>query len=129
MSAAPVIALAKGGARETVIPGETGLFFHEQTPDALRDAVLEFERGEMVFDPATIRENAMRFSVRNFRRKLETVVMGLWERFSTEIDSEVHGEDIREPRVESIRLATRPLFPRRTTVNDMRPADPVSNPA
>src|SRR3989338_830319 len=37
----PVIAFAKGGALESV---KTGVFFHEQTPEALRQAVLEFEQ-------------------------------------------------------------------------------------
>ena len=39
----PVIAFGKGGATETVIDGETGLFFHEQTSEAIVKAVDEFE--------------------------------------------------------------------------------------
>jgi glycosyltransferase involved in cell wall biosynthesis len=40
----PVIAFRAGGALETVIEGETGLFFDEQTPESLGDAVFRFER-------------------------------------------------------------------------------------
>ncbi|MBG0787934.1 MAG: glycosyltransferase, partial [Anaerolineaceae bacterium] len=39
----PVIAYGKGGALETVVPGETGTFFDEQTPDSLIAAVEHFE--------------------------------------------------------------------------------------
>nr|MBN2277847.1 glycosyltransferase family 4 protein [candidate division Zixibacteria bacterium] len=63
----PVIAFGKGGCLETVIDRETGLFFHEQTPDAIIEAVTEFESVNH-FDPYRMRDNAARFSVDNFRR-------------------------------------------------------------
>lgn len=44
----PVIAFRAGGALETVIEGETGLFFNEQTPESLADAVQRFERKFLV---------------------------------------------------------------------------------
>ncbi len=42
-SGRPVIALGRGGALETVVEGETGLFFHDQSVEALVDAVERFE--------------------------------------------------------------------------------------
>jgi glycosyltransferase involved in cell wall biosynthesis len=45
----PVIALAAGGVLDTVVEGQTGLFFHEQTPAALIEAA-RFEQRH--FDPA-----------------------------------------------------------------------------
>ncbi len=39
----PVIAYGKGGALETVIPGETGIFFESQEPASLIEAVSCFE--------------------------------------------------------------------------------------
>lgn len=39
----PVIAFGAGGARETVKDGETGLYFHVQTVEALCNAIEEFE--------------------------------------------------------------------------------------
>jgi glycosyltransferase involved in cell wall biosynthesis len=54
-SGRPVIAFARGGALETVVDGRTGLFFHEQTVDALIDAIGRFEAAA----PGTFtRENA-----------------------------------------------------------------------
>jgi len=61
----PVIALAKGGYRETVVENESGLFFHREHPEALADAILRFN--QMEFDPAVVRNNAMRFDRTVFR--------------------------------------------------------------
>jgi glycosyltransferase involved in cell wall biosynthesis len=44
----PVIAFRAGGALETVIEGVTGLFFDEQTPEALGDAIKRFEEAFLV---------------------------------------------------------------------------------
>jgi glycosyltransferase involved in cell wall biosynthesis len=60
-SGRPVIAFARGGATETIVPGETGLFFDEQTPEALAAAVERLEAGLAGFDPARIRAHAARF--------------------------------------------------------------------
>lgn len=63
----PVIAFGKGGARETVIEGVTGLFFDRQTPEAIAAALNEFETVAHRFDPEVIRRHACRFSRDRFR--------------------------------------------------------------
>ncbi len=63
----PVIAYGEGGARDTVVAGETGTFFYEPTPEALIDAVRSFDAGAV--DPLACRANAERFSVERFRRE------------------------------------------------------------
>lgn len=68
-SGRPVIAYSKGGALETVVPGKTGLFFSEQTPEALNEAVRRFERMES-FDPEIIRRHAERFGKERFQREI-----------------------------------------------------------
>jgi len=70
----PVIAYGKGGALETVIENETGLFFHEQSPKEVVDAVCRFERIRDGFDPDTIRRNALRFSKERFRKEFKAFV-------------------------------------------------------
>ena len=68
----PVVAFRDGGACETVVDGETGLFFDRQTPESLRDAV---ERaGRVDWNPAQIREHALAFSEERFRRELAHTV-------------------------------------------------------
>ena len=60
----PVVAYARGGALETVRPDVSGVFFDEQTEDALADAV---QRAAVrAWDPAAIRANAAPFGVPQF---------------------------------------------------------------
>ncbi|HEY4357872.1 MAG TPA: glycosyltransferase [Acidobacteriaceae bacterium] len=63
----PTIAFRAGGAVETIRENVTGLFFDEQTPEALMDAVQRFEDQE--WDPHTIRQHAEQFSSQVFRTR------------------------------------------------------------
>ena len=69
----PVIALGKGGALETVLPGRTGLFFPEQTPEALAAAIEEFESAP-AWDPAVCMEHAAKFNPERFRAEIDAFV-------------------------------------------------------
>lgn len=60
----PVLAFGKGGALETIVAGETGVFFEAQTPDALAGAMEE--AAARSWDAAVIRQNAMRFTQQHF---------------------------------------------------------------
>jgi len=62
----PVIAFGQGGALETVLPGRTGLFFPEQTPDALAGAIEEFE-AVSAWDAAVCTAHAAKFNPDRFR--------------------------------------------------------------
>jgi glycosyltransferase involved in cell wall biosynthesis len=63
----PVIAFRAGGALDTVVEGKTGVFFDQQTPESLADAIIAVD--QMIFDPQAIRANAERFSASVFRRR------------------------------------------------------------
>jgi glycosyltransferase involved in cell wall biosynthesis len=67
----PVIAYAGGGALETVVDGETGLFFHGQTQDALNAAIDEFENLETAFDHGKIKQHAQKFSRQLFQTEFK----------------------------------------------------------
>jgi len=75
---APVIAFGRGGARETVIDGVTGLHFHEQTTKAIIDAIARFEATDGLFDPLKIRTHAETFSINVFREKFSRYVDERW---------------------------------------------------
>ncbi len=77
----PVIAFAGGGALDTVIEGETGLFFREQSAEALINTVEQFE--QLSLNPAAARANAERFSRSRFRRELGDFVAEKWQSFSS----------------------------------------------
>ncbi len=65
----PVVALARGGALETVREPETGIFFSEPTASALANAVTRAAR--MSFDGEKIRKWTLRFSRLEFVRKMQ----------------------------------------------------------
>ena len=65
---APVIALGRGGARETVVDGESGVFFGEAVPDALVAAVTRFEGRGVARDAQQLHSDAGRFGPESFRQ-------------------------------------------------------------
>jgi len=68
----PVIAFAGGGALETVVPQQTGVFFGEASEASLREAIEQFE-GE-TWSAEVCRENASRFDLAVFRHQLREFV-------------------------------------------------------
>ena len=77
----PVIAFGRGGVLETVVNGQTGLFFERQSAKCIQQAVEAFDsvRGRM--NPELIRVNAERFSPNRFRREVLDLMDRLWRRF------------------------------------------------
>lgn len=78
----PVIAYGHGGSLETVNGGKTGLFFNEQTPEAIVEAVNRFEAmGSQPFAPADCRQWAEGFSEERFKREIKEFVEEKYEEF------------------------------------------------
>ncbi len=69
---APVVAFGRGGALETVVPGKTGVFFSEQTPSSLIQALKHLDT--LKLDTLTIRKQAERFSERRFIVEMQQLV-------------------------------------------------------
>jgi glycosyltransferase involved in cell wall biosynthesis len=68
----PVVALARGGAVETVLEGENGVLFEEPTVGAL---VTALERvASRRFDPITIRASADRFTRERHLQRMREVI-------------------------------------------------------
>jgi glycosyltransferase involved in cell wall biosynthesis len=65
----PVICYGGGGVTESVLDGETGLYFRPQEPEALAEAVERAER--RVWDAAQIRRHSLQFSRSQFRVRME----------------------------------------------------------
>lgn len=68
----PVIAYRLGGATETIIEGETGIFFDEQTAPSLIGAIKKYEATD--FKPLAIRAHAEKFSVANFKQQINDFI-------------------------------------------------------
>lgn len=70
----PVIAFGEGGALETVVDGQTGILFFEQTSEAIVAAVDRFERDGVGKNAGEIRAHAEQFSAEKFRNKIQAIV-------------------------------------------------------
>lgn len=70
----PVIAFRGGGALETVVENETGLFFDGQTPESLAATLDDFEARAAGFSAAACRKQAERFAPEIFRRELSRLL-------------------------------------------------------
>ncbi|WP_027351863.1 glycosyltransferase family 4 protein [Halotalea alkalilenta] len=77
----PVIAYGRGGALETVVDGETGIHFHEQSCAGIVAAVERFEREGVKRSPALIRSHAERFSRQRFDERFKNFVDERWSEF------------------------------------------------
>jgi glycosyltransferase involved in cell wall biosynthesis len=83
----PVIAFGKGGACETV-NDDTGVFFLDQTSDAIVDAIERFEARESRESRDTAqmcRRNAERFGEARFRAEMAALVEREWIAFSARL--------------------------------------------
>ena len=75
----PVIAYGKGGTIDTISPigGDvepTGIFFKEQTKEAIINAVTYFEKNRNIIDPKSCRKKAELFSSTKFRERFVSLV-------------------------------------------------------
>ncbi len=68
----PAIVFGEGGGAESVVDRETGLVFHQASPEALRATIDSFDR--MRFNVNTLRARAENFSQRCFEARLRSFV-------------------------------------------------------
>lgn len=71
----PVIAYKGGGAAETIVHGETGVFFEDYSAQGVVDAIRDF--GSQGFQPSVIRAHAQEFSFERYENKLRTYVTAI----------------------------------------------------
>ncbi|MDA9356900.1 glycosyltransferase [Flavobacteriaceae bacterium] len=68
----PVIAIKKGGLKETIIENKTGVFFKKQDPDAILDAINRFNKID--FNYEFIRKASLKYSTSIFESKIKEFV-------------------------------------------------------
>lgn len=78
-SGRPVIAYPVGGARETVIPGKTGIFFDDQSWESLLDAVMHFDHTS--WNSEKIRAHALRYANETFDQNIKAYVEDKYQEF------------------------------------------------
>jgi glycosyltransferase involved in cell wall biosynthesis len=79
----PVIAFARGGAKETVIHGETGFLFEEPNSQGFGTALDKFK--DMNFNKTTIRANAVKFSRNSFKKKISSYFQQKWAEHESQL--------------------------------------------
>ena len=84
-SGAPVVAYAEGGALETVVENETGVFFHQQSSEALCEAVEQLESAAI--EANACRARAEQFSPAAFREKIWQQLCGWYPQLANTIES------------------------------------------
>ncbi len=73
-SGRPVIALAKGGALDSVVDNETGVFFSDETVSSLNQAIEYFESNQDTFSSEKIVKHAQQFDSKVFKMKFNSFV-------------------------------------------------------
>ena len=68
----PAIVYGRGGSKETVIHGVTGIHLEAQSWEDIGDAVVRFNPAQ--FNPLTIRAHAESFSVERFKEKMNAFI-------------------------------------------------------
>ena len=69
----PVIALNKGGTKETILDNINGIHFKEQTIEDIISAIKKFELLE--FDPKKVSSTAQNFSVNRFKQEIKDYLL------------------------------------------------------
>jgi glycosyltransferase involved in cell wall biosynthesis len=75
----PVVALNRGGTRETVRHGQTGILIPEASVEALVEGLRQADRRE--WDPQQIRAHALQFAPERFHAQLGSLLRWAWPRF------------------------------------------------
>lgn len=78
-SGRPVIAFGVGGSLESIIEGETGVFFDRSDARSINDAIKRCE--SINFDPQKIREHAYKFSEENFIKQFKEKIEEEYKKF------------------------------------------------
>ena len=70
----PVICFAQGGAKETIVDKLTGVYFHEQSAEAIINAVNYFEENYSDFNTVKIRSHACNFNKQRFEKEIKDFI-------------------------------------------------------
>jgi glycosyltransferase involved in cell wall biosynthesis len=73
----PVIAYGVGGSLESIIEGQTGEFFYEQTKESLIEKLKKFDPSK--YNSQKIREHAQQFDKKIFQKKIKEFVESKYE--------------------------------------------------
>jgi glycosyltransferase involved in cell wall biosynthesis len=109
----PVIALARGGARETIAASgaaPTGLFFNRPTPGEIVDAVHRYLQTEQRYLGVECWRNALRFSEERFTSAFINHIRLEWASFRERIEAGIDATPMRHRASDRDALARKEVF-------------------
>ncbi len=74
----PVLAYGRGGACETILDGESGILFREQSVESVLEAMDTLEEKGVSMNRGEIRQSVQRFSEERFREEFRVFVERAW---------------------------------------------------
>lgn len=80
----PVVAFEKGGVKESVKDGETGVLFSEPTADSLIEAVNKLEKDYLNFSAKACREQSEKFSVESFKENFVKIMQDEYLKYKSQ---------------------------------------------
>jgi glycosyltransferase involved in cell wall biosynthesis len=95
----PTVAYRSGGAVETIKENVTGLFFNNQTPEDLAEALDQLEKQE--WHPQTLRRHSENFGIPIFRDKLRSFLSRIGAPVDREMNLDIWGSDVPRLRAAS----------------------------
>jgi len=108
-SGRPVVAFGAGGALETVVEGETGVFFREQTVESAAAALEEV--GRLPFSAAALRSHAAGFDTAVFETRLRRLIdEAMAEHRSNNSNARIRRKSLLDDKIED-RLLSLPTIP------------------
>lgn len=75
----PVIAYSRGGSKETVISGQTGILYTRQTPASILKSVEKLNKNKL--NAKVCRQNAKKFSQKRFLDGFKSYIETKWDKF------------------------------------------------
>ncbi len=107
----PVLALGRGGARETVVttgPARTGLFFDSPHPEVIAATIRRFIAAELSFRPEACHRNAQRFEMHRFEETFSAFVRQQYTEFCRQIER-THAQPLPPTSEDLVRPAPSPV--------------------
>jgi glycosyltransferase involved in cell wall biosynthesis len=74
----PVICYGKGGVLDSVVNGETGVYFYHQSPESIVDGIRRFESLNPPLSAGAIHAQAKRFGAERFRKQFARYLSARW---------------------------------------------------
>ncbi len=77
----PIIAYGKGGVKETIVDGKTGLFFDDDNHQSLINTIDKFEKDITKYDELSCKIRALEFSEKKFKNQFSKYVLDKYNKF------------------------------------------------